>query len=260
MKAQFVTVKFDIEDDPRLRDIYPRDDLLGLWLRLLMQADKAWPKPAYIPRSTNAKKLAVLVAAGCVVLVDDDRYVFHGLDAEHQRRVERATEAATQRWSVSNAGSNAAGMRPASVEHPIGDARKMLARASAPPPPTPISISTSTERGVQGGDDDPVRAYYDATLRAPSGRALAWLAELATDHGEARLCEALRVTDADPPKTYLTRVQVALTTVTIGERAEPGPRSEEEFMAVQAEKRSGASVLDDRALAAIAAHLAGVES
>ena len=226
--SDFVMVRFDIEDDERLATIYPDDGTLGLWLRLLLLAEHAWPKPAYLPRRTNGQRLRTLVEAGCIVMIDRDRFRFHGLDAEHQRRIDRSRAAANARWS-----GDASSILVASGEHPSSNAQMIPAtRASAPPPP---SLSLSPERGVQGGDDA-VEAYFMATMRAPNPRALSWLNELASEHGEQRLCAALRETPADPLKSYLSRVQVALTTITV-KPSEIPPRTEEEFIAREAERR-----------------------
>jgi hypothetical protein len=237
--GEFVMVRFDIEDDERLAEIYPDDANLGLWLRLLMLADHAWPKPAYIPRSTNKRRLQTLVDAGVVVLVDGDRYHFHGLDAERQRRVDSSKAALDARWHTA---------RTTSSDTPRTASRStetIPARAAAPPPP-PLSLSLPPEeKGVQGEGEDAAVAYFEVTTRVPKGQSLAWINELATDHGEGRLCAAIRATDADPPKTFLSRVQLSLTTVTVGERAEVVTvKTEEEFMAREAAKGRPARILD----------------
>jgi biotin synthase-related radical SAM superfamily protein len=98
---------------------------------------------------------------------------------------------------------------------------------------------------VQGEGEDAVAAYFAVTMRVPKGQSLAWINELATDHGEAALCAAIRATDADPPKTFLSRVQLSLTTVTVSEKpVVPTVKSEEEFFAAQAAKRQPARILD----------------
>jgi hypothetical protein len=173
-------------------------------------------------------------------------------DREERSRVGRLR--AEYRWrggpdasldASTHAGTHASAMPEPIVPYPVS--RTPVSRT-----PPPVS-----QGGRDGEGDDAARAYFDVTLRAATGRALSWLNELATDHGEAALCAAIRATDADPPKTFLSRVQVALTPVRAGERPATAkvPKTEDEWFAEQSARRE-----PDRALAAIAAHLAGVES
>jgi hypothetical protein len=126
-------------------------------------------------------------------------------------------------------------------------------------PPSPVSRTPVSSTPVPAPQrarepDDAVEAYFAVTGHTPTAGSLGWLNELATDHGEAALCVALRSTEYDPPKTYISRVANALTTLTVGKpNGKAIPTTEAEFMAAQAEKRKPGLLLDDIAEAVAAA-------
>jgi hypothetical protein len=116
--------------------------------------------------------------------------------------------------------------------------------------PSPVTSTPSPAAQRARAPDDAVEAYFAVTGRTPTSGALGWLNELATDHGEAALCVALRTTEYAPPKTYISRVANALTTITVGSpEGKVAPRTEEEWMAAQAEKRRPSLELADIAQA-----------
>ena len=84
-----------------LMDEYPavfRSDLhLGLYVRLLMVADKFYPQHAPVPRRDGAYKS--LVSCGLVLEdVGGATYTIRGLSAERERRSEPGRIAAAVRW------------------------------------------------------------------------------------------------------------------------------------------------------------------
>lgn len=118
-----------------------------------------------------------------------------------------------------------------------------LGRLDQPSPPLPSIHIPTRERGAgERGPDDAAVAYFDVTGKPPSGNALSWLNQLVADHGEERLCAALRTTVSHPVRTYLSRVQLALTTVAAPARS--SPTTEEEWMLEQAAKQRKDPLLD----------------
>jgi hypothetical protein len=111
-----------------------------------------------------------------------------------------------------------------------------------PSPPLPSPLSPGERGAGERGADDPVDAYFAVAGKTPTKNILDWLGELAADHGDAALCMALRSTEHDPAKTYLSRVANALTTI-------PRPNgkavSEEEFMTKQAVKKARDPLIDE---------------
>lgn len=81
-------VYHSIKDDPRFERVWPTDQVLAAWLRLLIEADASYPAPASIPRSCKPSPLAVLVDVGLVELLPNDLYRIHGMATEREQRSE----------------------------------------------------------------------------------------------------------------------------------------------------------------------------
>lgn len=224
---KYVRVYYSVVNDERFATIYADARHFGTWLQLLLVADAMYPADAPLPAYVGRQSFRALVACGLVEERPHKHYRMHGLASEREMRSHSGRIAAEVRWQS----GRTADPMPRQDEH-RQDEHSPRAREA---------------------EDDAAVAYFEATCKAPTGRSLTWLNELATEHGEERLCAALRMTEADPLRTYLTRVQVALTTIVIGERTAPGPRTEEEFIAAQTEKRAAPGVLDE-IVSAIDAH------
>ena len=86
-------VYWEAPDDPKFAAVWRSDPVLGLWLRLLVAADIAYPQAAYLPVGVRKASLRVLVEAKLVDLTADGRYRLHGLAAERERRSDAARRA-----------------------------------------------------------------------------------------------------------------------------------------------------------------------
>lgn len=91
--SPYSRVYHSITTDPKFVTVYHDDAALAAWLRLLLDADAAWPNPAAVPRRTDQRPLDQLAAVGLVDLLPGDRYLIHGLDAERLARSTQASEA-----------------------------------------------------------------------------------------------------------------------------------------------------------------------
>jgi len=69
---------------------------LGLWVQLLVLAEKFYPDPAPVPHKTRAYR--ALVAAGLVLESDSSGYTIKGLQAERERRADAGRIGAAKRW------------------------------------------------------------------------------------------------------------------------------------------------------------------
>lgn len=203
----YANVYFTIQTDERTASIWQDDALLGLWTRLLVLAEQAWPEPAYLPRSVNRRRLATLTDAGCIEVVDKDRYRFHGLDSERARRSAHGKAAADARW-------NAEGNAP-SIAHPL------LTRAGAVlPPSTSPSSSTSpiqensTAVPAREDDADGVVLAWLSSHRAgiPEGGGLHLrLIDLVGRHGLDRVLLAMeRIKPGSTARQYILGAENAL--------------------------------------------------
>jgi len=108
--------------------VWDDDHQLATWLRLLVVADKLWPAPAELPRREKPSSIARLVASKILEILPRHRFRLKGLDAERQRRYDRAAGAAAVRWdSPSNADASAnamptrAGAGPSALRPPLSD-------------------------------------------------------------------------------------------------------------------------------------------
>lgn len=113
---RFARVHYDrISTDAKFDGMRLNRQLMGSWLLLLIEADKAWPSPA-LPMSTQyvpAREFREMVERGLIDVLPDGRYRMHGLDAIRSERSRRASEAANARWSADgNAGRNADALTP----------------------------------------------------------------------------------------------------------------------------------------------------
>lgn len=111
----FVRVYYSVMgDDPKFAQVYDDDARFACWVRLLLVADACYPAPAPIPAGIKKAALAFLVKVELVDLLPGSRYRIHGLQAERERRSERAAASARKRWSDANAvqAPDATAMRP----------------------------------------------------------------------------------------------------------------------------------------------------
>ena len=216
-RSPYSRVYWTIRNDPRLAAIYPVDSLLAAWIRLLIAADMAWPAAADVPASVKKSSLTALCDAGIVELLPSRLFRFHGLDSERGRRREAAQASVAHRTGIGR----------------VSDGYRTIPERSTSRAEPSRAENSRAEPRAGAREDDAALAYFDVMGHAPSGRALGWLNDLATSSGEPALCMALRSTPCDPPRTYLSRVQLALTTVTAAPPKPAGPTTEAEFMAAQ---------------------------
>jgi hypothetical protein len=149
-KREYSRLYHDLVDDPMFADVYTDDGVFGLWSRLLIEADKAWPTSASLPLGVNKGRLQRLVTAGLVV-VAGARFRVRGMDKERAARSDHGRRGADGRWHAPgddeqsgaatggdddgmppHPSSNASAMRvhPASIHramrvHPSGNAHGM---------------------------------------------------------------------------------------------------------------------------------------
>lgn len=104
-------------------DIFMDDASLGLFARLLVLHDQAWPSAAMYPYATKPRVLARLVESGLVVPEDGPgRYRIKGLDKEREKRSQSASHAARIRHG--NATSSADRIANGSAPRTLGALRK----------------------------------------------------------------------------------------------------------------------------------------
>jgi hypothetical protein len=95
--GNYSRVYWSIQTDPRFDGVRDVDARLGLWLRLLLLAEKTYPSPAPIPSRTNRRNLAILVERGLIERVGRDEYIVHGLRAERVHRAYTGRAGGVQR-------------------------------------------------------------------------------------------------------------------------------------------------------------------
>jgi hypothetical protein len=134
-RAPYSRVYWEILHDPKFDGIRHDCRLIGAWLLLLLQADAAWPQPAYIPPTVSRSSYRRLVEATLVDDLSGHLYRIHGLEAERLRRKELAT-------SRKPLGTQAGTGRSPDGDH-SGASRGASSSAS----------SSESEGGVLGGDD-----------------------------------------------------------------------------------------------------------
>lgn len=90
-RASYSRVYWGVVDDPKFATIYDNHAAFGVWVKLLMIADQAWPASATLPPDVSRRMLALLTDSGLVDPQAGWRYRIHGLDAERERRKVAAT-------------------------------------------------------------------------------------------------------------------------------------------------------------------------
>src|SRR6185503_3161933 len=76
--------------------VYRSPAQLGLWLQLLILAEKFYPDPAPVPHKTRTYR--ELVAVGFVQEQASTGYTIKGLEAERERRAASGRIGAAKRW------------------------------------------------------------------------------------------------------------------------------------------------------------------
>lgn len=95
-RRPFVRVYFkDLKRD--YPEVWFDPTCLSTWLRLLAQADEAWPAPAELPRAVRRADITVLERLGLVTLRDRGLYSMKGYDEERSQRTEKARASVSQR-------------------------------------------------------------------------------------------------------------------------------------------------------------------
>lgn len=176
---RYARVYFDrIEHDAKFDGIRNSRTLMGAWLMLLTEAEKAWPSPAFPPPVSWVPKREVdlFVERGLIDQTADGRYYVHGLNKEREARSRRASDAASARWG--NANRNAERIAPSIAN----------ARAAA----MPRREETRREETREARATD--QAWETAsgrTLLASGNYAFGYIDDAVTRHGEAKVVEAI---------------------------------------------------------------------
>lgn len=89
--ADYVRVYQSIRDDPKLASVYADDRLLSAWLRLLMDADLTFPRPASLPVWLSRYARERLTTLG-VLVISGHSYTLSGLSKERRSRAMTAAE------------------------------------------------------------------------------------------------------------------------------------------------------------------------
>lgn len=130
---RYARVFYDrIDRDEKFDGIRNDRALMGSWLLLLVQAERAWPSPAFpLPASwVPARDFRVLVERGIVDVLPDHRYRMHGLDNVRAERSKRGADAAAARWA--GAERNATGNASASAAEMPSKAKQSKEEQSIP--------------------------------------------------------------------------------------------------------------------------------
>lgn len=241
----YVRVYYRIIDDPKFESVFDNDAALAAWLRLLLAADAMYPAPSHIPRSVKPAALKCLADAELIDLLPGDRFRFHGLKSEREKRQEQARKAARKRWEDAGAepdampeqsASNAAASEPALHSTPI----QAEPIQSSPRPST--EAGEEWDESVKDGAD----AYYSVTGRFPTDRVLSWinrLTKLYTDELFARMLSKVYLEDSDP-RTLLGRVEERLKAIYYRQhkdeiKAESRAAEREALAAIQEQEAAG---------------------
>lgn len=172
-------VYWRVAEDERFAGIYPNDNHLATWLRLLMLADAMYPTAAPVPATAKARSVTALTDCGLIELLPGGLYRVHGLKSERERRGRVADPDGTPPGSGREPHGNLAG----TPREPVGT----LARAGVDE-----TRQDKTSRDEQDDPRDSLDRYHELTGYRPwaqwSGDALVGLER---DYGMAEVVAAL---------------------------------------------------------------------
>ena len=178
MSGPYARVYQSVKDDEKFKGVFEDDRLFATWVRLLMAAETAWPSSADIPRSARRASMLALESRRIIELVPGQRFRVVGLDAERQRRRDRAQTAADYRW---HADSIADGNADSTAEN-------MLVRERVRE-----RVKNEDADTARASDADPVVQYANLTGGFPSKRAADWIDELTQTYGTDATIRALAI-------------------------------------------------------------------
>ncbi len=194
-----------IEDYP---DIYEDDAAFSLWVRMLLEADAAYPMKPRLPRTTRA--MGVLADAG-LLIIERNRYTILGLTQERDRRSEQGraggvASGKARRSTVVERSLNGRSEQTAN-ESNLDETRRDETRQAEGESPAPA-------KGYDLNEDDPFDAYVLATGRPPSDGGLDWINRMGREHGEIRVASAIIEEWKKEQKmnTLLSRVEATVAT------------------------------------------------
>lgn len=128
--------------------------LLGVWLRLKVQADAFHPAPAPLPRDVDDDEAGLAVKEGMIVLTEDgSAFTMPELIEERAQQSEIGRNAAAHRWPARASEGIPPAMRPhANGEVPDADPMLSAPLRSAPlrSSPTRDATGQKTERSTTG--------------------------------------------------------------------------------------------------------------
>lgn len=202
-RAPYSRVYWSVVDDPKFTAVYDDDRHLATWLRLLIAADAIWPASPTLPVSARKTSVQALVDAGLIDLLPSHRYRVHGLDAERNRRSRGKGEEPPTTPVPDDEPPN----KPPTGNQQVPDKSPETASRAGDALLGSSGLDSSDE-GVVKGEADALDAYYRLTGSWPTPKIRPWLVELADNHGEASVSEALAaewMADSDR-KTFLGRV------------------------------------------------------
>jgi len=174
--SEYCRVYYDVIDDPKFKDIYPDKVALGWWLTLLLIADAMWPASAPLPYGIDEGILARLVTRQ-IVVVDGPMFRIKGLDSERKKRSKAAASAANMRWH--------------SERNATASGRDMPSRAE------PSRAEQSSSSGGEEQKPDAASVFYDLQGGQASAKALKWVDEMAQEHGDDAVIEAMSMHTAE---------------------------------------------------------------
>jgi hypothetical protein len=180
-------------------DLMDEDATLATFIRMLVEANDAWPRHPYWHGHDDIA-VAKLKTAG-LVIIEGKRYTIRGLDKRRQTRRDAATAAARAKHAIRTANRTAdSTLEPESeVDRDIGIDRGHRS-------------AIRTANGTANGRDSALDVYLSLTAKAPSPGATSWLNRLTDEHDEATVCEVMGATWAEKadPSDFLGRVQTRL--------------------------------------------------
>lgn len=166
-------------------DVWNDDWALALWTRLVRLADMSWPAAATLPYGIRKAALSRLTAdrdgGPLVVMVTPATFRVRGMDKHRAKRSQSGKDAADARWRIadSSASGSASGNANGTAER---NAETMPSRAEH---------SKADQSRAEQADADAANSLYQRTGRFPSPKVVAWLNDIARDHGESRLVDAI---------------------------------------------------------------------